>query len=146
MKPTLLASLVFASLFFSCDNRQTEKEKKQSSSEKKQPTDTTSVQFIDTIYNFNKIKEGDVVEYSYRFKNTGTKPLVIEQAAASCGCTVPEKPEHPIAPGEIGYVKVKFNSQGRPGEAQKTISVTSNARPDFPILYLKGTVIGKEKE
>jgi hypothetical protein len=146
MKPISLTSLFFALLFFSCDIRQTEIEKTQSATQKKQPTYTTSAQIIDTTYHFGKVKEGDVVEFSYRFKNTGTKPLVIEQAAASCGCTVPEKPEHPIAPGEMGYIKVKFNSQGRPGEAQKTISVTSNARPDFPILYLKGTVIGKEKE
>ena len=89
------------------------------------------------------MKEGEFVTYNYRFKNTGKNPLVIYEALASCGCTVPEKPEHPIAPGELGFIKVKFNSDHRPGEAHKSITITSNAQPEFPILILKGTVIGK---
>ena len=146
MKRILLFFIATNSLLISCDIRKSEKqETANSDNQKKKLTDTTTVQIIDTTYNFNKVKEGDVVEYSYRFKNIGSKPLVIEQASASCGCTVPEKPEHAIAPGEMGFIKVKFNSQGRPGEAHKSITVVSNARPEFPILYLKGTVIGKEK-
>lgn len=105
----------------------------------------TTVQIIDTVHNFGQIPEGRVVEYSYRFRNTGTNPLVISNAVASCGCTVPEKPEKPIAPGEIGYLKVKFDSKDRPGQVQKTITVTSNAEPPFPALLLEGDVIGKQQ-
>lgn len=105
----------------------------------------TTVQIIDTVHNFGQIPEGQVVEYSYRFRNTGTNPLVISNAVASCGCTVPEKPEKPIAPGEIGYLKVKFDSKDRPGQVQKTITVTSNAEPPFPALLLEGDVIGKQQ-
>ncbi len=103
-------------------------------------TDTTSVQIIDSVYDFGKAAEGTKVAYNFRFKNTGTKPLIISAAHASCGCTVPEKPEEPIQPGKTGILKVVFNTTGRPGPAHKTISVTSNAYPAFPVLLLKGEV------
>lgn len=111
----------------------------------KEIKDPTTVQLIDSLYDFGKISEGEVVEYSYRFKNTGNKPLVItEQPRASCGCTVAERPEEPIMPGDTGFIKVKFNSENRPGEAHKTVMVSSNANPPFPDLVLKGEVIGKQ--
>jgi len=106
--------------------------------------DSTTVQIIDSAYNFGKATDGEKVEYSYRFKNTGSKPLVVTNASASCGCTVPEKPEKPILPGETGFIKVVFNSAGRVGEAHKTITVTSNAYPGFPTLQLTGEVIAKK--
>jgi hypothetical protein len=106
--------------------------------------DSTTVQIIDSAYNFGKVTDGAKVEYSYRFKNTGTKPLVIVEATASCGCTVPQKPEKPILPGEIGFIKVVFDSKGRVGTAHKTITVTSNAKPEFPQLILTGEVEAKK--
>lgn len=106
--------------------------------------DSTTVQIIDTAYNFGKVTDGEKVEYSYRFKNTGTNPLVIVDAIASCGCTVPQKPEKPILPGEIGFIKIVFDSKGRVGNAHKTITVISNAKPEFPQLILTGDVIEKK--
>jgi Protein of unknown function (DUF1573) len=103
--------------------------------------DTTTVQIIDSAYNFGKVTEGEKVEYSYRFRNTGTKPLVVVQATASCGCTVPQKPEKPIMPGEIGFIKIVFDSKNRVGNAHKTITVVSNANPEFPPLILTGDVV-----
>ena len=73
--------------------------------------DTTTVQIIDSTYNFGKVTDGELVEYNYRFKNTGNKPLVVIDANASCGCTVPERPDKPILPGEIGFIKIIFNSK-----------------------------------
>ncbi len=105
---------------------------------------TTTVQIIDSAYNFGTITEGEKVEYSYKFKNTGANPLVIFEAHASCGCTVPEKPEKPILPGETGYLKVVFNSANKHGHNEKDINVSSNANPAFPVLKLSGEV--KEKE
>ena len=58
-------------------------------------------------------------------------------------CTVPEKPEEPIQPNEIGFIKVKFNSEKRIGVAHKTVTVQSNAEPGFPELLLKGEVMAK---
>jgi hypothetical protein len=106
--------------------------------------DPTTVQIIDSVYSFNKVTDGEVVEYSFRFKNTGTKPLIVTNASAQCGCTVPEKPEKPIAVGDTGFIKVKFNSTGRVGNVHKTITVTSNAEPAFPDLLLKGDVVAKK--
>ena len=107
--------------------------------------DPTTVQIIDSAYDFGKVADGGIVEYNYRFKNTGTKPLVISNATASCGCTVPEKPEQPIQPGETGFIKVKFDSKGRVGTAHKSITVLSNAQPGFPELKLSGEVTEKIK-
>ncbi len=106
--------------------------------------DSTTVQVIDTAYNFGKVTDGEKVEYNYRFKNTGNKPLIITNATASCGCTVPQKPEMPILSGDTGFIKVIFDSKGRIGSAHKTVTVNSNAIPGFPQLLLTGEVVGKE--
>jgi hypothetical protein len=105
---------------------------------------TTTVQIIDSAFNFGTVTEGEKVEYSYRFKNSGTNPLVIFSASASCGCTVPEKPEKPIMPGETGFIKVVFNSAGKKGHNEKDVNVTSNANPSFPALKLTGEVSEKK--
>jgi hypothetical protein len=107
-------------------------------------TDSTTVQIIDSAYNYGKVSEGEKVEYNYRFRNTGSKPLVILSATSTCGCTVPEKPEKPVLPGEIGFIKVVFNSKGKVGMTNKAITVTSNANPSFPELFLTGEVLRKE--
>jgi len=112
--------------------------------EKSSETALTTVQIIDSSFDFGQVAEGEIVEFNFRFKNTGTVPLVVTNVAASCGCTVPEKPEQPIRPGETGYIKAKFDSDKRPGEALKTVTVTSNASPSFPELILKGKVLPKK--
>ena len=90
----------------------------------------TTLQWIDsTFQNLEKVKEGAQVEVIFRFRNTGNKPLVIASATASCGCTVPEKPEEPIAPGAEGRILAKFDSKGRPGENRKSIYIDANTRP-----------------
>ena len=103
--------------------------------------DTTQVQLIDSLYNFGKVAEGEKVTYNFRFKNVGTKPLVISSTSASCGCTVPEKPDRPVLPGETGVIKVVFNSQGKAGHNEKNITVMANTVPAFPMLILTGDVV-----
>lgn len=92
----------------------------------------TTIEWLDsTVKDLGSVKDGQVVEVSYRFKNTGNKNLVISGVSASCGCTVPEKPEQPFAPGESGVIKAKFDSRGRPhGEARKSVFVTGNIKPE----------------
>ena len=132
--------------FLSCDIRRKDKIADDAFKMNEQALkDSTSVEIIDSVYDFGKVMDGEKVEYNYRFKNTGTKPLVIINASASCGCTVPQKPEKPILPGEIGFIKVVFDSKNRAGSTHKSITVTSNARPGFPQLELTGEVIGKMK-
>jgi hypothetical protein len=143
LKKIILFLLIAASVT-SCDVRRKDKIADDAVTQKALALkDSTSVQIIDTAYNFGKVADGEKVEYSYRFKNSGSKPLVIVEATASCGCTVPQKPEKPILPGETGFIKVVFDSKGRVGEAHKTITVISNAKPEFPQLVLTGTVMAK---
>jgi Protein of unknown function (DUF1573) len=92
----------------------------------------TTIEWLDSTFkDLGNIKEGQVVEVSYRFKNSGDKPLIIAGVTASCGCTVPEKPEKPIAPGQEEVIKAKFDSKGRPkGENRKDVFVTANTKPE----------------
>ncbi len=103
----------------------------------------TTVTLIDSVFNFGTITEGEKVAFSYRFKNTGKTALMIMSANASCGCTVPEKPEKPIMPGEEGFIKVVFNSSGKVGQNSKDITVNANTSPAFPVLKLVGEVKAK---
>jgi hypothetical protein len=86
----------------------------------------TTIQWLDSTKNIGRISEGEKVEITFRFKNTGTNPLVVNNVVPSCGCTVPEKPEEPIAPGAEGMIKAAFNSQGRTGTNHKTLTVYTN--------------------
>ncbi len=143
MKKIILFLLVTAAIV-SCDVRRKDKIADDAATlQAMAAKDSTTVQIIDTSYNFGKRTEGEKVEYSFRFKNTGNKPLVILEAAPSCGCTVAQKPEKPVLPGEIGFIRVVFDSKNRVGPAHKTIRVASNANPEFPELVLTGEVVAK---
>jgi hypothetical protein len=92
-------------------------------------TKFTSIQWLDSVNkHFGKIAEGQKLEVSYRFKNTGQKPLVIERVQPSCGCTVAEQPNQPVPPGEEGMIKASFNSEGRLGVNHKTLFVYANIK------------------
>ena len=141
-----IAVLFLSGIIFSCNIRsQKNNGDAQASDASMNFNDSTTVQLIDSVYNFGTVSDGEKVEYSYRFRNTGKTPLIISSAVASCGCTVPEKPEEPIKPGETGFLKVVFNSKGRVGEVHKEITVTSNAFPKFPVLQLTGQVVSSQK-
>jgi len=92
----------------------------------------TTIEWLDsTDKDLGKMKQGDVVEVSYRFRNSGDKNLIFTNLHASCGCTVPEKPEKPYAAGEEGVIKAKFDSRGkRIGESRSTVYVSANTKPD----------------
>ncbi|WP_276090684.1 DUF1573 domain-containing protein [Pedobacter sp. JY14-1] len=92
-------------------------------------------------YDFGKIKKGELVSYSFKFKNTGAKPLIIKEAIATCGCTVPEPPKDPILPGKSSELKVVFHSEGKPvGAVNKPINVISNALNSTVQLLLVGEI------
>ncbi len=103
---------------------------------------TTVMSFTETEFNFGKVKAGEQVMHEYTFKNTGKEPLVISNAKGSCGCTVPEWPKEPIAPGGSGKIKVAFDSKGKSGPQTKQVTITANTDPVQSIIYIKGEVIG----
>lgn len=144
----LLYLVVLVTTLYSCDVRRKDKVADGSIAAKAEAAshDSTTVTIIDEQHDFGTVKDGEKVHFSFRFVNSGNKPLVISNAQASCGCTVPEKPEKPIMPGDTSYIKVVFNSQGKVGHVEKTISVSSNANPPFPTLYLKGEVAENKEE
>lgn len=81
---------------------------------------------------------------TFKFKNTGDAPLVIHQAMASCGCTVPSYSDKPIPAGQTGEIKVSYNGAGKfPGPFQKTITVRSNAKNELVRLTIMGEMTEK---
>jgi len=143
---TTVLVIVLTCCLFSCDIRgkKTKLDVLPGETEKDIIKDSTTVQMIDSVYNFGTVTDGEKVEFSFRFKNTGVKPLIIKSAQPSCGCTVAEKPEQPIMPGEISYIKTIFNSAARVGDVHKEIVVRSNAKPHMPTLRLVGVVEAKK--
>jgi hypothetical protein len=96
----------------------------------------TTIQWVDTVKHIGKVSEGEKVEIAFKFINTGSHPLIISNVVASCGCTIAEKPEAPIAPGKEGFIKASFDSKGRVGSNHKTLTVYANtAEATFPLLF-----------
>lgn len=90
----------------------------------------TTIAFEHTRHNFGTIVEGEKVSHVFTFKNTGDHPLVIVQAVASCGCTVPSYSKEPVPPGGEGSVTVEFNSRNRAGHQSKNVMIYSNAQEE----------------
>ena len=94
-------------------------------------------------HDFGTVEEGIQAAYNFEFVNTGDLPIIITNVQASCGCTTPEWPKEPIAPKGKGVIKASYNSQGRPGAFNKSITVTSNAVEPTKVLFIKGVVVPK---
>ncbi len=93
------------------------------------------IDFTAVVVDYGDIAKGSDGIRVFEFTNTGTEPLIISKVYSSCGCTIPKKPEAPIAPGEKGEIQVKYDTN-RVGPIRKTITVNSNAT-DTPIVSLK---------
>lgn len=99
------------------------------------------ISFVENSYNFGTIPEkGGSVSHTFEFTNTGDGNLVIVDASADCGCTVPEFPVKPIAPGHKGVIKVTFNPLYRPGAFTKVVTVKTNGKPKKARIKIQGTV------
>ena len=99
-----------------------------------------SFEFSEESFDFGNIKEGDEVSHTFSFTNVGEAPLIIESAKGSCGCTVPNWPKNPIPVGGTGDIEVKFNSKGKPGQQNKTVTITANTNPTITRLTIKANV------
>lgn len=110
------------------------------------PATAANVVFAENEFDFGTLEEGEKVEHVFKFENTSANPLTISNARGSCGCTVPEWPREPIAPGESGEIKVKFDSKGKKGKQSKTVTISANTIPGNTILTITSDVIKLEGE
>jgi len=99
-----------------------------------------TIEFEKTEHDFGVVPEGQKVSYTYILKNTGSAPLIIQNAQPSCGCTVPDWTRDPIPVGGTGFVKAEFDTKGKVGPNNKTITVTANTWPKMTTLKFKASV------
>lgn len=105
-----------------------------------------AMSFDEAMYDFGTINEGDIVEHTFSFTNTGDAPLVITNAKGSCGCTVPTYPKNEqIMPGDQGEMTVKFNSNGKPNTQMKSIRITANTEKGTETIRIKAQVTPKNQ-
>lgn len=100
----------------------------------------TTVEWFETQHDFGSITQGSTVSHTFRFKNNGTEPLKLTRVKPSCGCTTPEWSREEIAPGEEGFIEVKFNSTGKSGVQSKAVTVTGNFEGTNQILRFRGEI------
>ena len=100
----------------------------------------TSIQWLDSSKSMGTVTEGGILKINYRFKNIGSKPLVIQKVQPGCGCTVADYPKEPIAPGQEGEITAGFDTKGREGVQKKNITVFANTRENTYTLYFDVTI------
>lgn len=83
--------------------------------------------FVSENHNFGTVAEGAPAEHTFTFRNTGKEPIILQRVQPACGCTAADYTKEPVLPGQTGYVKAAFGTQGRPGTHSKTVAVFSNA-------------------
>ena len=105
------------------------------------------ITFDKTTHNFGSFPESEpVVTCVFKFKNTGDRPLIIHQAIASCGCTVPTYTKSPVQPGESGEVSIKYDGTGKfPGHFMKSITLRTNCEDEMVRLRVKGNMVPTQK-
>ena len=146
-----VAFVVSAGLLVSCGQGNASSKVKKENVENAEKRDNTIglgapvISFDKEDYDFGTVNEGDIVETTFVVTNTGKSDLVITHAQASCGCTVPEWPKEPIAPGKTGEIKVKFNTNGKPNKQSKSITLTTNTEKGREVIKIHGMVTPKNK-
>ncbi len=99
------------------------------------------ITFETDVIDYGDVAHGSDGTREFKFTNTGTAPLVISKAYSTCGCTVPSPPKDPIAPGETGVIKVKYDTNRAPGPIRKTITVYTNASAEPSTLKITGNLL-----
>jgi hypothetical protein len=145
MKNTVLVLITASSLLFACNNSSSDQSSVENKTESKEKSKvkTALMTFENSKYDFGTVTEGDKVVHEFKFTNEGTQPLIISSASATCGCTVPEYPKAPVAPGESGVIKVVFNTEGKVGMQHKVVTINSNDYYATSEVYLTGEVKAK---
>ncbi|MFN6944810.1 MAG: DUF1573 domain-containing protein [Cytophagaceae bacterium] len=104
------------------------------------------INFNEEVFDFGAIDEGVKATHEFVFVNTGTTPVTINHVQPGCGCTTPDWPEEPIPPGGTSKITATFDSEGRPGVFNKSITISSDATESMKTIYIKGIVIKKEED
>jgi len=147
-----IALIVSTGMLVSCGQGKASSKVKKENVESAQKRDTSnnvdapSVSFDKEEYDFGTVNEGDVVKTTFTVTNTGKTDLVITNAKASCGCTVPVWPKEAIAPGETGDIQVSFNTSGKPNKQSKSITLTTNTVKGREVVKISGMVTPKPKK
>jgi hypothetical protein len=100
----------------------------------------TTIDFNKMEHDFGTIEQNTTNPYTFTFTNTGSEPLIISDARGSCGCTVPEYPREPVAPGETGEIKVVYSPGNQKNQQTKTVTITANTEPSTTVLRIKANV------
>jgi hypothetical protein len=103
------------------------------------------ISFVEKSHDFGDIAQGDVVEYTFEFENSGDAPLILSNVQTTCGCTTSFWPREPIAPGTKSKIEAKFNSRGKNGRQNKIITITSNAVNNPDRVSIISNVLPKPK-
>ena len=99
------------------------------------------ITFEEDVHKFGTIAQGESVDFTFKFKNTGEIPLVIASVKPACGCTLIDKwPQQPIQPGDEGEIPVRFNSADQKGHISKSVTMVANTKPKTTVLYFEGEV------
>lgn len=114
--------------------------------EAEEPMTGPKIYFVETSFNFGDITQGDKVEHTFEFENTGNEPLILSDVRTTCGCTAPEWPREPVVPGGKSKIKVVFNSAGKMGMQNKVITVMSNAVNNPARVKIVTNVMAKNSE
>lgn len=134
---TLTCILICLSLLLASCNSGT---KKTFPTEKSDETGVAKFVISEEIHNFGSLKAGEVVSFTFIFRNEGTKTLTITEVDSGCGCTEVIIPDKIIGPGEEGQIEIVYNSAGEVGNQLKTITITSNAEQPKKQLFIKAKV------
>ena len=136
MKSWIIASLIVLSLG-ACNQASTQNGELSADAIEHNKDGEPKFEFKESSWDFGRIKEGERVEHSFKFKNAGTEELVISNVTSSCGCTAPEWPRTPIKPGEESKIKVEFNSAGKSDLVTKDVTIFANTNPVKTTLQIK---------
>lgn len=119
-----------------------ERKAQQAKAKEAELANQTTMEITPNVHDFGSIPKQTPVSTVFKIKNTGDKPLIINDAKASCGCTVPRKPEEPIMPGETGELEVSFTSNPSQAGApmNKSVTVTANVPGSQKVVTIKGQV------
>lgn len=155
MKTKLISAFILAVVFCFSSCKQEEKQTgvstdvinvpaTASSGPEAEPGTAPNIVFTEEKHDFGKIMQGEKVSYAFVFKNTGGSDLVISSAQGSCGCTVPSYPHEPVKPGAEGRIDVVFNSEGKSGAVEKTVTLVTNCNPSTKMLTINASIIVPE--